>query len=336
MANQATKFLHGSSPDTFYMKCSVLIFFCFISALNFNAFCQNLVPNPSFELYTTCPTTSNYYADLATDWSVFGKTPDYYNSCFPDSLPTNGTDVPQSFTGYQMAATGSAYVGFMTYASHVFWREYIGAQLISPLQVGSTYQISMKVAFSNDTLAYGSVACNKFGLRFGNTLYSSLNSVPTDNYAHLYSNNVLTDTLNWTTISGTFVADSAYSFVMLGNFFDDANIDTIRMKQIPNWVGYYYLDDVYVGKVEENSIETTSNELFRIYPNPTNGQVFIETNELVESIDLLDALGKKIGFIKNDSESSFLIEIPYEVGVYYLKLNYNDKIETIRVIKTNP
>lgn len=337
MANQATKFPHGSNPDTFYMKSRVLIFFCFISSLNFNAFCQNLVPNPSFELYTTCPTTSNYYADLATDWNIFGKTPDYYNSCFPDGLPTNGTDVPHSFTGYQMAATGSAYVGFMTYASHVFWREYIGAQLISPLQVGSTYQISMKVVFSNDTLAYGGVACNKFGLRFGNTLYSSLNSAPTDNFAHLYSNNVLTDTLNWTTISGTFVADSAYTFVMLGNFFDDANIDTIRMKQIPNWVGYYYLDDVYVGKVEENSVESTSsNELFNIYPNPTSGKVFIETNEVVESIDLLDALGKKIGFKKSDSESSFLIEIPYEVGVYYLRLNYNDKIQTIRVIKTNP
>jgi len=321
--------------NAFDMKSRVIIFFCFISSLNFNSFCQNLVPNPSFELFTTCPTTSNYYADLATDWNIFGKTPDYYNSCFPDGLPTNRTDVPQSFTGYQTAATGSAYVGFMTYASHVFWREYIGAQLLSPLEVGSTYQISMKVVLSNDTLAYGSVACNKFGLRFGNTLFSSLNPAPTDNFAHLYSNSVLTDTLNWTTISGTFVADSAYTFVMLGNFFDDANIDTVRMKQIPNWVGYYYLDDVYVGKVQENSVETTSNELFRIFPNPTNGTVFIETNELVESIEVLNALGQKISFKKIDAMSSISIELPYEVGVYYLRLNCSDKTETIRVIKTN-
>jgi len=217
----------------------------------------------------------------------------------------------------------------------VFWREYIGAQLLSPLEVGSTYQISMKVVLSNDTLAYGSVACNKFGLRFGNTLFSSLNPAPTDNFAHLYSNSVLTDTLNWTTISGTFVADSAYTFVMLGNFFDDANIDTVRMKQIPNWVGYYYLDDVYVGKVQENSVETTSNELFRIFPNPTNGTVFIETNELVESIEVLNALGQKISFKKIDAMSSISIELPYEVGVYYLRLNCSDKTETIRVIKTN-
>ena len=96
-----------------------------------------------------------------------------------------------------------------------------------------------------------------------------------------------------------------------------------------------YLDDVYVGKVQENSVETTSNELFRIFPNPTNGTVFIETNELVESIEVLNALGQKISFKKIDAMSSISIELPYEVGVYYLRLNCSDKTETIRVIKTN-
>jgi hypothetical protein len=317
------------------MKISFLISFCFMTSLNFDAFCQNLVPNPSFELFSTCPTTSNYYADLATDWYIFGKTPDYYNSCFPDALPSPGTDVPKSFTGYQMAATGNAYVGFMTYTSHVFWREYIGAQLLSPLQVGSTYELSMKVVFSNDTLAYGSVACNKFGLRFSNHLYSSLNPAPTDNFAHLYANSVLNDTLNWTTISGTFVADSAYTHVMLGNFFDDASIDTVRLKQNPNWVAYYYLDDVYVGKVGEhtNSIETISNDVVRIFPNPTKGEVFIETNKLLESIEVLNALGQKIGLMNIDAQSSIMIEIPYEVGVYYLRMHFADKTEIIRVLK---
>jgi hypothetical protein len=193
----------------------------------------------------------------------------------------------------------------------------------------------MKVVFSNDTLAYGSVACNKFGLRFSNNLYSSLNPAPTDNFAHLYANSVLNDTLNWTTISGTFVADSAYTHVMLGNFFDDASIDTVRLKQNPNWVAYYYLDDVYVGKVGEhtNSIETISNDVVRIFPNPTKGEVFIETNKLLESIEVLNALGQKIGLMNIDAQSSIMIEIPYEVGVYYLRMHFADKTEIIRVLK---
>jgi hypothetical protein len=304
------------------MKISFIITFCFITTLNFHVFCQNLVPNPSFELFSNCPTVSNYYADLATDWYIFGKTPDYYNSCFPDANPTQGTDVPESFTGYQMAATGNAYVGFMTYTSHVFWREYIGAQLISPLEVGATYEISMKVVLSNDTLAYGSVACNKFGLRFSNVLYSSLNPAPTDNFAHVYENSVLTDTLNWTTISGMFVADSAYTHVMLGNFFDDSSIDTVRMKPNPNWVAYYYLDDVFVGKVGENtnSIKTITNEMYKIFPNPSDGLLCIERfGRDIDKLVIRDVTGKDQGLIEPDDFNC--IDIHHlKQGIYFLEI----------------
>jgi hypothetical protein len=304
------------------MKIRFLLTFWFITLTSLYVFCQNLVPNPSFELYSNCPTISNYYADLATDWYVFGKTPDYYNSCFPDALPTQGTDVPESFTGYQMAATGNGYVGFMTYTSHVFWREYIGAQLLSPLEVGSTYDISMKVVFSNDTLAYGGVACNKFGLRFSNIVYSSLYPAPTDNFAHLYTNTVLTDTLNWTTISGTFVADSAYTHVMLGNFFDDSSIDTIKIKQNPNWVAYYYVDDVYVGKVVEhtNSIETFSTDAFRVFPNPSEGLLCFETfGRDVVKLAVVDITGIKQDLIEPSGFNC--IDIRYiKPGVYFLEI----------------
>ena len=41
---------------------------------------QNLVPNPSFEHYDSCP---DFYSELsyATGWLAFSPSPDYFNSC---------------------------------------------------------------------------------------------------------------------------------------------------------------------------------------------------------------------------------------------------------------
>jgi hypothetical protein len=45
----------------------------------------NLVPNPSFEIYSTCPDnisgTQDDQVSKATGWSSWIKTPDYYNVC---------------------------------------------------------------------------------------------------------------------------------------------------------------------------------------------------------------------------------------------------------------
>ena len=40
----------------------------------------NLVPNPSFEEYDTCPDLLDR-VQYATHWMNFGNSPDYYNSC---------------------------------------------------------------------------------------------------------------------------------------------------------------------------------------------------------------------------------------------------------------
>ncbi|MEI6815793.1 MAG: hypothetical protein WCL14_04215 [Bacteroidota bacterium] len=52
----------------------LLIFFCQFS------FGQNLVPNPSFENYISCP-TGTIEADSCLNWHNFGNSPDYFNIC---------------------------------------------------------------------------------------------------------------------------------------------------------------------------------------------------------------------------------------------------------------
>ena len=73
----------------------------FLLLFHFSLQAQNLVPNPSFEVYDTCPYVMTNVSYLV-DWQNFGNTPDYYNSC--DSF--YAWDVPHSGGGYQFAATG--------------------------------------------------------------------------------------------------------------------------------------------------------------------------------------------------------------------------------------
>src|SRR5205085_585438 len=69
---------------------------------------QNLVPNPGFENYITCPVN---YGELfkCQDWSTFGNSPDYFNACSPDTI----VSVPKNNFGYQLASSGNAYCGFI-------------------------------------------------------------------------------------------------------------------------------------------------------------------------------------------------------------------------------
>ncbi|MCE9539031.1 MAG: hypothetical protein K8R85_07425 [Bacteroidetes bacterium] len=86
---------------------SLLIFsFTFLNA-------QNLVPNPSFEQYSSCPNTECGIS-LAAGWYSAGYTPDYYNSCGSPSGPFE-FGVPQNAVGYQHPASGNAYVGIATW-----------------------------------------------------------------------------------------------------------------------------------------------------------------------------------------------------------------------------
>jgi hypothetical protein len=73
----------------------------------------NLVPNPSFETYTQCPTDGLFSPiSFAPPWSSPTlASPDYFNAC---SGPLSGMGVPVNIAGNQSARTGSAYAGFST------------------------------------------------------------------------------------------------------------------------------------------------------------------------------------------------------------------------------
>jgi hypothetical protein len=147
----------------------------------------------------------------ANGWTGI-ETPDYFNSCqISCSFPTNCIGVPTNFFGYQPAYEGSAYVGIVTFRTDLpNWREYINIQLISPLTIGVRYYASAHIARANNPGLAG--ATNNFGFQFFTTL-TSLAPNPNNNFSHINDVTLATDSVSWTKVSGSFIADSSYNFV---------------------------------------------------------------------------------------------------------------------------
>jgi gliding motility-associated-like protein len=267
---------------------------------------QNLVPNPSFEIDTACPVVGLALI-FAPPWTnPSGGTPDYFNPC---ATIISGNSVPQNSYGYQFAHTGKAYAGIGTYVStwHNF-REYMQVELNDSLLPNQDYCIGFYVCLgknfqyaTNGFSAYFS----KFQVNQSTTLV--LPYIPQFNY----KGSVISDSVNWTLISGNFIAKGGEKYLLIGNFNNDANTDTALIK--PSGVGWqeagYYIDDVYVG-----SCDTTKPPIIRsslLAPNiftPNNdGQndVFKIQQNNIQSLNcqIYDRWGGKVWELKNPDES---------------------------------
>ena len=292
---------------------------------------QNLVPNPSFENYISCPTgNGNIYQ--CTNWKNFGNSPDCFNACAPVPDIAN---VPHAFTGYQYAHTGVGMAGIVTWLNPTTgpdgpnYREFIGTHLLSQLIIGQKYYFSFYTNYSGYLKSWKEVSANKIGLRFCTVPSDSLHTCSINNLAHLFTDSILKDTVNWIRLSGSFIADSAYNYVALGNFFDDAHTDTLSFGGAPfgGECSYYYIDDVCV------STDSIYNQTWAgvgglnnknqisIYPNPAFDILNITSTDELEQFQLINSLGQ-ITYsqkINNDLSSQIYIR-NFPVGIYFLRI----------------
>ncbi|MGQ0828228.1 MAG: hypothetical protein ACT4ON_07525 [Bacteroidota bacterium] len=89
---------------------------------------QNLVPNPSFEIFSSCPSAN--FINYANPWiSPTAASPDYYNVC-----GASGFGIPSNTLGYQYPKDGVAYAGLYTFGTVNYnYREYIQVELIDSI-----------------------------------------------------------------------------------------------------------------------------------------------------------------------------------------------------------
>ena len=314
------KFIFKSSIKINPMIKKSLFLICVLFTLKSSA--QNLVPNPSFEDTVSCPTNSGQI-DHSNGWSAFNSSPDYFHLCSQTIV-----SVPNNIGGFQIPHTGNAYAGLYSRISNN-QREYIGRNLGSPLQIGTKYFFSMYVSLSSIDSAQGfTCSTNNLGVKFTNMLFNDSSPLQITNNAQIYETTIISDTIGWALISGSFVADSSYSYIVIGNFFDDQNTLTNFFYNDTTYkAAYYFIDDICLSTDSTYSLYWTNlnnyeNDVsFNIYPNPTINFFQIDfPSETFYTIEISNSIGEIIYKKNNGSLSSFHYNEILPKGIYIISI----------------
>lgn len=289
----------------------------------FNLAAQNLVPNPSFEDTIECPTSVTQIFK-AENWLTFGASPDYYHGC--DNIINGVVGVPNNWICYQNAHSGYAYSGIIPYdLTGAPYREFIAVKLIETTEVDKQYFITFYVSFAG-TLGF-TIATNKLGVALTNVLYSESYPFPITNNPVAYDESIYSDTLGWSKISLSFIADSAYEYLVIGNFFDDQNTDTLQLGEF-NSHSYYLIDDVCLSKNESTCNKNTSvtdldsQASILITPNPVTDILHLKTEDIIGTIRIWDILGRVIFSTNNYTTNMININCSLWVnGPYIITIN---------------
>ncbi|MES2622659.1 MAG: T9SS type A sorting domain-containing protein [Bacteroidota bacterium] len=295
---------------------------------------QNLVPNCSFEDTMCCPDGLLGEIHCASSWgscNVGHSSPDYFFNC------GGYTMVPQRYTSaFQNPATGNAYAAIIPWMNRFFntiydTREFITIKLKSPLIVGQQYYVAFKMNLRQPNPEC-SFASSKTGLLLS-TMADITYPPPVNNFAHIYSDTVITDTVNWTTVAGWLIADSSYEYICIGNFFDDAHTDILRTQNITGaWdtCSWYFIDDVCVSIDSAkcscditNSTDNLEKIQIRIYPNPASDYFILRLGTAYQnfSLALYDTYGNEIKRIESSTEYQNVISTKnLPKGIYFLKI----------------
>lgn len=305
-----------------------LILVCCLPLLNASA--QNLVPNPSFEDTTFCPAIMGQISK-ATGWLSFTDSPDYYNAC------ANSVSTPQNGSGYQVPFDGVAYAGLLVTGANIILdlREYLGIQLTQPLFTGQTYYVSFRAALSN--ILGRDCWADKLGAKFTTYNFSALegNTALITNFSQIYTDSLVNDTINWITVKGSFISDSSYQYVVIGNFFDDANTDTLNCP----YIGYVFIDMVCVSLdsttcyqyLNTNSPGSTEQEPFSIYPNPATDNITI-TTRTEGDLKIYDTAGRLVLKKENVSDKKIVNISSLPPGMYNASLFRKGKVVHCRFL----
>ncbi|MBK7287630.1 MAG: T9SS type A sorting domain-containing protein [Flavobacteriales bacterium] len=302
---------------------------------------QNLIPNPSFEEVDTCPhippVTGFGPGSRPTHWFSASDTPDYFNACVD-----SGTSVPHNIFGYQQPKEGQAYVGHATYLEGDY-REMFSVALLSPLVVGQTYYASMFLNSSQGGNQQGDIGCNKVGMLFTTTPYhwtQGMADFPLGDFAQVYSQAVVADTLNWDLVSGSFVADSAYQYVVIGNHFRNALTDTLPVGPYMGGVAYHFVDQVCVSAEPgtcplATSVVTGEEPRLIIGPNPCHENLAVLLPYTDNwSLAVYDMMGRLV--IKEHvhaGSSTQIRTVELSTGEYLMRVTGSREARSLQFVK---
>jgi Secretion system C-terminal sorting domain len=196
----------------------------------------NLVLDPSFEDTTACYDNLNindpliYWQSLDTI-NILNCGIVYFHKCASVyGLPINQWCNQEPKNGF-----GILDLNFYYHIFPGFHRSVARSKLKAKLIAGQTYCAKL---FVNPTDRYSRYTQDGIAMYFDN---GQLDTILATDSSGIYpfvqpqvsnpQGNIITDTVGWTQVSGTFVANGTEEFITIGNFKTDANTDTAVLNQ---------------------------------------------------------------------------------------------------------
>ncbi|MDA9356915.1 T9SS type A sorting domain-containing protein [Flavobacteriaceae bacterium] len=119
--------------------------------------------------------------------------------------------------------------------------------------------------------------------------------------------------------TGTAALNESYPFNMASLFFNFGSAGDDQT--------VYYFDNISFGSPISLGFDSVSNESFKLYPNPVEDYLNIDSsNTVIKNIDVFNILGKKI-YSTNSSDR--LDMSSYNAGIYFVKVNNS----TFKIVK---
>ncbi|MEO6884527.1 MAG: T9SS type A sorting domain-containing protein [Bacteroidia bacterium] len=327
------------------------------------------MPNWSFEQHDSCPYAPGQIY-FANGWFNVAFAPNYNNFCSSDSEYTVPTYIYNKYGYTDTTGIGDAQIATCNLCSFCEnppnQRETIGSLLITPLQIGKKYFVSFAVRLMISPGWLANSASNKIGALFSTVSYimpiDSENDISSNythsisfikNYSQVYTDSVVADTLNWTVISGSFIADSAYTYINIGDFFDDSLTNHILIYNDTSYAyemeAWYLVDDVCVTDdstascasewTGTNDIASRKNTML-IAPNPFSQNTTISFtfsdgySIRSATISVFDMLGRKVrdGTVNLANDEYIFQKGNLSSGMYFIIIEINNRVFKQKII----
>jgi len=280
-------------------------------ASTFHLTAQNLVPNPSFEVFTQCPPSNGLGGPgpmLCPPW-VSLQTANWFHACGDPMW----FGVPYNIWGYQYAHTGFAYTGgYIAGATH----EFVQAPLLHTLEAGKCYLVGCWMNLSNE-----SCGANHVGILLSETAPPfPVGTTPQVDWGGEF----FSDTVNWIYVRDFITAVGNENFITIGNFYPNNQTQFDPACTYDFQFSYYYFDDVLVEEVPNIPFDIVLDA------SGSGCDSFVIEPAMVPQID--DAL-----FEWNTGSHDMAITV-YQSGLYKVTVTYGcvEVEATIQIDLYNP
>jgi hypothetical protein len=297
-----------------------------------SASAQNLVPNPNFALHDDCPTGQGELEKSKFWYNPTGATPDYYAACHDTMSGSSHTvGVPDNIGGTQ-SSSSDAYLGIGTLTdASPNGREYAGVN-IPALLPGAKYRVLITLSLA-DNVFFATRPPDVLFYKNMDTFTATLSVLARVPQVVFSAAGHITDKVNWVTVIDSFIADSAYTRMMIGNFSNDAaTTKTILPGGGASNACMFYIDSISVEKIGDPSFVVNTGRVTKVSlsPNPFSESTVINIDGLTSgtaTLTIMNVEGRVVSTLQNVGLGRTIISRNgLAPGFYYYQLQTNEGI----------